>query len=190
MTTRTNRQKGFTLIETLIAIFLLTLTVGGLLELAAGGYYSVRYARNQLVADTMLQESLEYMHNSRDTNLQQGGTWQAWTQGFTACNSSTGCIVDPYTTGPKVTACRDLTSTGECPAISFYPNAGFYGYVGANYPAMNGQSFDTPTATSYVRTITMQPYGADQLQVTSTVQWMNGSVRKSASQSILLTNWQ
>lgn len=60
------KQQGFTLIETLIAVFILTLTIGGLLTLAANGYFSVRYARNQIVANNLLQESLEYIRNSRD----------------------------------------------------------------------------------------------------------------------------
>ncbi len=180
-----NKQAGFTLIETLIAIFILTLTIGGLLSLAANGYFSVRYARNQIVADELVQESLEYIRNSRDTSAQQNQTWAQWTGGFNTngCYSSDGCIVDPYTSNQKVRAC-----IGACEAIVFYPSYGFYGYQDSAYPV--AVTAGTPSATTYVRTITMQPASdPNQLTVTSTVQWLNGLAQQSTSQSILITNW-
>jgi prepilin-type N-terminal cleavage/methylation domain-containing protein len=195
------KQQGFTLIETLIAIFLLTLTVGGLMTMAANGYYSVRYARNQMVADTLLQESMEYIRNSRDTTIQQGGTWTQWvanfnvssngtvlggpnTQGcFTGSgNSGTGCIIDLYASSASVRACGVT-----CEAIAFYPG-GLYGYASSSYtsPLVSG----SPTTTTYIRTISMQQNGnPDQVIVNSTIQWRNGKSLKTISQSILMTNW-
>jgi prepilin-type N-terminal cleavage/methylation domain-containing protein len=185
------QQQGFTLIETLIAIFILTLTVGGLLELAAGGYFSVRYARNQIVADNLIQESLEYIRNDRDGAAQSGsGYWQAWEAKYGACTKNTGCIVDPYTTVP-VQHIEDCSAYPNqiCPTVTFYPSVGFYGYNTHTYPDI-GQSAQTPYPTTYIRTVTMQQ-GTDpnQLTVTVTVAWMNGSAPISSSQSFLLTNW-
>ncbi len=194
------QQQGFTLIETLIAVFLLTLTVGGLMTMAANGYYSVRYARNQIVADTLLQESMEYIRNSRDTNIQQNGTWSQWvanfnvssngtslgganTQGcFTGSGTSgTGCIVDPYTSGAHVRACG-----ATCEKIILYPS-GLYGY--ASSPYTSSLASGTPATTSYVRTISVQQNGPEQLTVTGTIQWLNGSASKTLTQSMLLTSW-
>ncbi len=191
-----NKQAGFTLIETLIAIFILTLTIGGLLTLAANGYYSVRYSRNQITANDLIEESLEYFHNSRDSAAQQGVGWSQWTADFNVsddgtvlggstpqgCYADSGCTVDLYTTNNHVKAC-DST----CPFI-YYTTNGYYGYDSSSYPL----SIDagTPTLTTYKRTITMHMNGPDQLIVTSTVTWMNGNTSKSASQSILLTNWK
>ncbi|MEO5646489.1 MAG: prepilin-type N-terminal cleavage/methylation domain-containing protein [Candidatus Paceibacterota bacterium] len=193
------QQQGFTLIETLIAIFLLTLTVGGLLELAAGGFYSVRYARNQLVADALLQESLEYFHNSRDTAVQNTIDWPTWLASFNVdssgtqiqgsagqgCFSSNGCIVDPYATNQKVKAC-----SSTCAPIVFYTSNDLYGYTSSTYPSQNGQTLNTASPTTYVRTITLQQSSPDQVTIVSKVQWLNGSAQKSTSQSILLTRWQ
>lgn len=180
-------QQGFTLIETLIATFILTLTIGGLLQLAASGYYSVRYARNQLVADTLLQESLEFVHNSRDTNAQAGGDWDTWGSRFSSCiaNSSTaGCIIDPYSNGAKIRACGNT-----CPSIVFFQNNGFYGYSGASYPQVNGQPVSGGIATSFIRSMVLTKPNPDQYVFTATVQWMNGSSLKRATQSVLITNW-
>ncbi|MDB5255145.1 MAG: seg [Candidatus Nomurabacteria bacterium] len=193
-----NKQSGFTLIETLIAIFLLTLTVGALLQLAAGGFYSVRYARNQMVATALLQESLEYMHSSRDTASIAGTDWQTWLTSFSVnqngtpigdtsqgCFSRNGCIVDPYTTVAKVRAC-DST----CPPITFFTSSGLYGYSSSTYLPINGQSVTSGTATSYVRTITMQINTPDQVTVNTSVTWLNGSSSKTVTQPVLLTKWK
>ncbi len=180
-------KKGFTLIETLIAIFILTLTVGGLLTLAANGYFSVRYARNQISADSLVQESIEYIRNSRDTAVQDGTDWPTWVGQFSSngCTSSTGCIVDPFNIGGSYF--RACGST--CEATSFYPTSGFYGYAtDGTYPATM-TSGAAPQTTTYVRTVTMHLVGSDQLVVNSTVRWFNGNAAKSTSQSTLLTNW-
>ncbi len=193
-----NKQRGFTLIETLIAIFLLTLTIGALLQLAAGGFYSVRYARNQLVANTLLQESLEYMHNSRDTASIAGADWQTWLTSFSVnengtplggtdqgCFTRNGCTVDPYTLAAHVKACAST-----CAPITFFTGSGLYGYANGTYPLINGQSYTSGTDTSYVRTMTMQLNSPDQMTVTATVSWLNGSASKTVSQSVLLTKWR
>jgi len=184
-------QAGFTLIETLIAIFLLMLTVGGLLTLAADGYFQVRYAKNQIIANSLLQESLEYIRNDRDTSFQQGVTWSDWVAKYSGdhgCFDANGCTVDPYTTiaTDHVIAC----ASDSCPAFTFYPTFGFYGYANTTYPSLYNQSAGSPYLTTYVRTITMQQASdPNQLTVTATMKWLNGNTSTSSSQSILLTNW-
>lgn len=197
-TTTTKNQKGFTLIETIIAIFILTVTVSSLLQLTAQGFYTVRYLRNQIVANNLMQEGLEFMRNSRDTFVGvNGGTFQDWVaaQAARGCmpdgsGSAAGCIVDPYTsTGAVVEPC-----TGSCQVFQFYEDTGFYGYgyKGHTYPqGLTGTT--APYYTDYIRTVRLytstDPLVADQVIVTSTVSWVNGSVRKTVSQSMLLTKW-
>ncbi len=192
---------GFTLIETLVAIFILTLSIGALLSLAAGGFYSVRYSRNQIVANNLLQESIEYIRNSRDTSFEQDILWDEWqinvlavgTDGNPTGNPSSGCLgtngcyVDPYTTGAKIKECQ----SGVCPFIYYYPNNAFYGYEGNPYPfpPILGTP---PFQTSFVRSIKIAPSGSstDQLVVTSTISWLNGTIQRSISQQTLITNWR
>ncbi|MES2225088.1 MAG: prepilin-type N-terminal cleavage/methylation domain-containing protein [Patescibacteria group bacterium] len=180
------QQQGFTLIETLIAIFILTLSIGGLLTLAAGGYYSVRYSRNQITANNLLQESLEYVRNSRDTAFQTNAGWNAWIGQFESngCMTTSGCMVDPYTTNIE----HVLRCNGACDALLFFPDAGFYGYGTGAYPS----AFRSSTAavkTNYIRTVTMKKTSTDQAVFTVKVQWLNGSNIKSATQSELITSW-
>lgn len=193
------KQRGFTLIETLIAILILTLSIGALLSLAAGGFFSVRYARNQIVANNLLQESLEYMRNTRDTSFNQGISWLDWENtilsvddsgnptgtGSDGCFSQNGCFVDPYATSARIKECP----ASGCPNVIYYPDEGFYGY-NASYPFTPGPS--QPFTTSFVRKITVETSAAssDQLIVSATISWLNGSTPKTISQSMLITNWK
>ncbi len=190
-------QTGFTLIETLVAVLILTLSIGALLSLASGGFYSVRYSRNQIVANNLLQESIEYIRNSRDSALEQGYTWDTWQQevlsvdvngnptgsGVDGCLSVDGCYVDPFTSDPKIKECD-----GDCPFVEYYPDNSFYGYL-ANYPFLISSQ---PYETSFVRKITVVPsmQTSDQLVVTATISWENGSAVRTLSQTTLITNWK
>jgi len=188
-----NTNRGFTLVETIVAIFVLSMAMGALLTLAANGFYSVRYARNQIVADNLMQEAVEFIRNTRDNKFlndsiggYDGGAnyskWVTLKSSFTGCFAASGCIVDIYTTGTNFIAC-----SGTCPYMKYYEANGLYAYNYA-YPFTGGTSYDT----SYVRTITMTPSAGTSgfVTVTVTVRWLNGGTTKTVSQSFLLTNWR
>lgn len=191
-------NKGFTLIETLIAILILTLSIGALLSLAAGGYFSVRYSRNQIVANNLLQESIEYIRNSRDTAFQKGQNWTDWQvnsllvdkngasgTGGQGCFSNNGCYVDPYALVSQIKECAD----GGCPPIVYFTDNGIYGYAENSYIFGDSPYF----TTSFVKTIkisTPSSGSLDQLVITATITWLNGQTQKTISQETLLTNWR
>lgn len=145
-------QKGFTLIETLVSILVLAICVDAVMSLAAQGFFSIRYAKNQMVANALAQEALEYIRNRRDTVYQQGGTWDQWRSEFNvdrngqvsplitnADGSTTGtlegcwshaktgrsCVISPYATGIRVKECRSFTfldDTPNCTPLTYYPS--------------------------------------------------------------------
>lgn len=178
-------QSGFTIIETVIAIFILSLAMGTLLTLAANGYYSVRYARNQIVADNLVQEAVEVIRNTRDNALYDEATntaarWAQLRNTFNPCFTTNGCVVDIYTTGSLVVAC-----SAKCPYLTYYENQGIYGYSFA-YPFSGGNTFPT----SYVRTVKMSQTQNDHIRGTVTVEWLDGGRTRSVVQDFLLTNWR
>lgn len=185
-------QEGFTLIETLVAIFILALTIGALLTLTAGGFFTIRYAKNDIVASNLLQESLEYVRNSRDTAAQQpNATWSNWLKVYedNGCTTAKGCIINPYdkTLSQQVQAC----TASKCPYLNYYTKNdkdGFYTYNTNNY-------FDSDKSytTSFIRTVTFDEIqvdaGVPQIVVTARMDWLNGTNPKSVTQSIVLTQW-
>jgi type II secretory pathway pseudopilin PulG len=182
-TTPHNHEAGFTLVETLIAILILAMTIGALLNLTAGGFFTIRYAKNDIVANNLLQESLEYIHNNRDSASQQGLTWDAWKSGFNACFAPSGCMINPYARDTNQIITKCLT---DCDNLVFYKGSNFYSYPVDNYI---GQGEDT-LVTSFVRTITMAPgLDPDQVVVTAKMSWMNGTNKKTITQSIIIAKW-
>lgn len=186
-------NQGFTLVETLIAILILSMTIGALMTLAANGFFSVRYARNDIVASSLLQESLEAVRNNRDTWIQQGKTWEDWKINFGApekifCFDDRGCIVDVYPLDPSEdTAISIRACSTSCPALNYFTTNNLYGY----YPSMLHPSSDTTDVitTTFVRTITMkESEDGNQVIVSARMDWKNGTASKYTTQSIILTN--
>ncbi len=166
---RTNA--GFTLVETVVAIFILSMSIGALLTLAAGGFFSVRYARNQIVADHLAQEALEYIRNDRDTASQARIPWNTWLVSLESAGCASACRVDAYAT-PHYQVC-----TNACPSFFYSATPPYY-------------SYSTQANTTYVRTVTIErAAGGRQLIVTARMSWKNGANTKTVSQSMLLSDW-
>lgn len=180
------QNQGFTLIETMVAIVILVITIGAIFSLAAGSIFSARYARNQITATYLLQESLESIRNDRDTAAQSPTfNWNTWISGFQSkgCMAQ-GCIVDPYLNQTlTVTSC----SGGDCPAVRYF-ESGFYGYNNTYEGINSNNSYNT----TFVRKIIFDSNSGDpnQYTVTGTITWYNGSQLKTLSQQMLITNWQ
>ena len=191
-------QKGFTLIETLIAILILALTIGALLTLTAGGFFSIRYAKNDIVAANLLQESLEFIRNTRDNAAQGGLDWNTWIDQYKQCRTdinSDGCIINPYSDayqGSYSVSDAVVGCSGDCPNLWYFPASGFYGYTGS-LNVFDPSNTDTNRyETSFVRTVKMDLVTTTpdpQLIVTARMDWLNGTNRKSTTQSIILTPW-
>ena len=191
------QQSGFTLIETLIAIFILALTIGALLTLTAGGFFSIRYAKNDIVASNLLQESLEYIRNTRDTAAQESlndsaVSWDTWKLQYDECFGSDGCVINPYPVSPSdvVDECPGGSRGNGCEPLSYLTDDGLYMYVqsGLTTPFQSSEFIET----SFIRNVVFEdistPTGP-QLRVTARMDWKNGTNDKHLTQSIILTPW-
>jgi type II secretory pathway pseudopilin PulG len=58
---------GFTLIETLVAVSIFTLSIIALLVVLTQGIADNNYAKRKVIAGYLAQEGIEYMRNMRDT---------------------------------------------------------------------------------------------------------------------------
>lgn len=127
--THQTTQKGFTLIETLTAIFLLLITVTGPLTAAQGGLRASFFARDQVVAFYLAQDAIETIKNNRD-NLALANSKisspPTWLSNLGSCQPSTNgvakkCTIDTsgsnisFATCPTVGSCLSLkiNSSGE-----------------------------------------------------------------------------
>jgi type II secretory pathway pseudopilin PulG len=77
-------SRGFTLVETLVAIGILMISIAGPLVVASKGLNAALFARDQMVASYLAQESLELVKNIRDNNVLEG---DSWIDGIEMCTS-------------------------------------------------------------------------------------------------------
>jgi len=122
-----NRKKGFTLIETLVAIFVLLVSTTGPLTFAQSGLRSSFLARDQIVAFYLAQDAIETIKSMRDNSSIQGNDWLAGipVQCFTAGQK---CQIDTIG-NVEVTTC----SSGGCDPLRINNNNQFG--VGGSGPA-------------------------------------------------------
>jgi prepilin-type N-terminal cleavage/methylation domain-containing protein len=153
-------NKGFSLIETLIAVFLITMGTAGAFALIQQTITFTSASSARLRAAYLAQEGIEIVRNIRDTNyLAQ----EAWDSGLSGCAS--GCEADYNDTILSAYAGRALKI-----------NSGLY-------------SYDSGTASFFKRRITVLPE-TNILNITSQVTWTERGKSYDVSAQTKLYNWR
>ncbi len=183
------KNKGFTLLETMIAVLILTVALNSLFTLVTSSLFSATYAKNKITAVYLAQEVVDYVRNDRDNTAFKGNNGGDWTS-FLAhygsgnmCFGSYGCVVEPADTNTttSVSAC---TSIG-CPTLFYDTGATNFDY----YTYKN--TFGSAVKTSFQRQVLMSTSnGGDELDMTVTVKWMNGGVANTQILRSSLLKWQ
>lgn len=172
------KQGGFTLVESMVAISILSMAVTGPLLIAQKGIGSAIYARDQITAFYLAQEAVEYVRNVRDTNRIQNAWWLK--QFCSPINSACATVNSMYKINAVYSTFNNADGTvntnaisecvGSCPALSFYVDTvsgdKFYGY--------DTGTGGTWTPTIFTRTIsinnTIHPSGREAL-ISVTISW-------------------
>ncbi len=200
------KNKGFTLVETMVAVLILTLTIVSLMTVVANSLFAARYAGDEITASYLLQEAVDYIRNDRDTSvfLQSGetggvgGPWDIFIAKYSNCtvekNLIGGCYLDVVNAnGGELLEFYD-TNDRE---LYYHPegeNGSYY-----NYDSTPNYSNPNPTdpkekvvMTDFTRQILAVPntLNPDEFNVTVTVSWKNGGLDKSRSLSTTLMRWQ
>ncbi|MFM7087939.1 MAG: prepilin-type N-terminal cleavage/methylation domain-containing protein [Candidatus Paceibacterota bacterium] len=184
-----NIQKGFTLVESLVAILIFSISVTTMLVFLGGGISEIDYVKRKVVANYLAQEGMEYIRNMRDTHMLYTTTGTGWPDFVTqmqACDatfSSDGCYYDPtvlfsYAPPQEIIQTPVIGCTGECPRLRYNPNTLEYDYNLAS------------EETSYVRTITVSVLpGQEEMYVYSKVKWNIKGQEYEVSFGGNLFNW-
>jgi prepilin-type N-terminal cleavage/methylation domain-containing protein len=136
-----NRNSGFTLIEALVALVILTLALGPALVLSSSVSSTASIIRNNLVAANLAQESLEVVRALRDSN---------WFNGLPFDNGLADGIYRIEWNS------NSLIALGNNPLLKL--DAGLYNYSSGN-------------DTVFKRTVTITKINAAELRIISDITW-------------------
>ena len=172
-----HRARGFTLIETLVAVLLLATSIVGPITLASKGLSAALIARDQMVAFYLAQDAMEYVRYVRDSNKLAG---QPWLTSLNACTGANGCTIDP--SSGTVAACA-----GTCSLINKHDD-------GAGHVYFTYSPSDNPTPQGFLRTVTLTAPSTGETTeelLTVSVSWraQSGVTRTIAVRENLL-DWQ
>ncbi|MBU1046215.1 type II secretion system GspH family protein [Patescibacteria group bacterium] len=163
-------KRGFTLIETFIAITVLLIAMSGPLVLVTKGLSISKIAKGQIVAMYLAQEAIEYIRNVRDTNILND---RGWLIGLTDCtNFGTKCKID--SPAQTVSSC----SLSGCENLKYDPVSYLYGYTSGNVSLIK-------------REIEINEIIPDkELEVVVTMSWQEGPNTRQFVVKERLLNWQ
>lgn len=156
-------QQGMTLIETLVAITILTVAIVAPMSLTMQSLSAAYYARDQIAAFNLGQEAIESVRSIRDGNILR----IAYDQPDPECAPMTLLCKIPIGT-PFVIDTRDntiTTCTGDCSPLQ--TDGDLYGY-------QSGWA-----DTRYTRTVSADfvEGTTDEIRVSVTVSWIAGPLQ-------------
>ena len=164
---RVNPLRGFTLVESMVAISILSLAVTGPLLIAQKGVGSAIYARDQITAFYLAQEAVEYIRNVRDSNRIEEVPWLSSLGECSVVSGTERCHIDAqhsdFKTVDAITSCTGAVSN-PCGKLAFYKNGvdAYYGYgIGPNW-----------TPTQYTREIFIDNRAvSNEALISVTIKW-------------------
>lgn len=176
------KNKGFTLVETLVAIAIFAFSITALISITATGVFNTNFVKNKFTASYLALEGAELVRNIRDTAILNDRTWVAI---FTDpsilanCYNDNFCYIDPE---PFIATPVAQNCPGICPFLNY--RRGDNGKF--NYDVADG---NTNFRSIFRRSINIRPIGSEEVLVTSRVEWEQGRELRSTEFSLNLTNW-
>lgn len=156
-------KKGFTLLEVIIAIFIITTGIVGVLGLISQTITVTNISSQRLIAAYLAQEGVEIVRNIRDTNwLEEAPSWD-----------------DGLTVGDWEGDYDDIQN------LTSWINPGNF----LNVDAAGFYSYSAGTQTKFKRKITIQPV-VNILEVSVLVEWQYKGNTYSISVQENLYNWR
>ena len=164
-------MRGFSLLETVIAIAILVAAILGPLTLASSSIRLASLAKNNLTAATLAEEGIDLIRTTRGNSLIAGSTWDSWIMGLQSgdCFAAAGCRIDAQNSNVE-----------SCIGFSCVLNldGDLYTYASGNPSAF----------TRKINIVEIAP--GVEVRVKSTVSWRDRFGIKSFELTEQMLNWQ
>ena len=177
------QTKGFTLIETLVAVTIFMIAIIAIYTFIVQGLQSTFFASRYTIATYLSQDGIEYVKHVRNSNGLNDNA--EWLDGLGACVDKT-CRVDTGILNPLENGAIEECGGGNCPALSYNEVINEYGYGNSN----NGWE-ESP----FTRSVTIQLIERDgtnedfSAKIESSVVWTEKGEQKSVKITDYLTDW-
>lgn len=109
-------EGGFTLVEAMFAIFILTFVIVQLMTVVSSSLYSARYAKQEIIMNFLIQEALDGIRNDRDSSVFLGEEgWESFVAKYTTkCLENKGCQIEIGVEGVEdIILCSDDDDCGK-----------------------------------------------------------------------------
>lgn len=170
-----NKKKGFSLIETLVALTILLVAVVGPISLIGDSLHRIYYAKDEIVAIGLAQEGVELVRRVRDTNKLNAVAWD------------TDIPVGYYTIEPGNISGVSNTFVKPCGSCVAEQPIYLDTTPGGLYWQSNPGSY---SATQFSRIVRIeQVVTGVENKVTSTVKWKTGGDIGTITISENIFNW-
>lgn len=174
-------RAGFTVLESIIAIFILSLSITGVFSAVQQSLSQSIIAKDEVRAFYLAQEAVEIIRNKRETNHLDkliNGSSNTWLFGIAEnaadpCYFGKTCMVDANTF--SLTYCG--LSWGSCAPLRQNATSFLYGYN------------STWNLTNIRREIQLESIAPDEIAVTVRVSWTSGFVTREFKVKTHLFKW-
>lgn len=201
-----NHNKGITLIETMVAVTVLTFALGGPYVLASQSLQAAGYAREEVLASRLGEEALEMVHSIRDNFAVDGNNWggagaTAWNTLISNCVSNACALSMPqqgaggsgvastiWNTAAVIPCGAATCASSVAKDVYLNPTTGVY----AQFSAVPGAAWAKETIT---REITLAPITlpsggqTGEYTITVTVNYQAGRVAKTIKVRDTIRDW-
>lgn len=180
-------KKGFTLIETIVAVAILSMAVAGPLTLAIKNIGAAAVSSDQIIAFYLAQEGTEYIRNKIDANILNGnaledGSGNNWLTDLDSCMASNGCYVNISKDANSVIGCSSVKCEGDGSDASLKFNDNGY------YIVPEGSS--EAVGTVFKRIIKIDNTNSNEAIVSATVSWTSKYGEKNFTMHDDIYNWR
>lgn len=192
--------RGFTLVEVLAAVMILSIGLIGSLKLIGYNLHNISFSEDRIIASGLVEDGLERLRNARDTNwLKETANWSDGIEGtgqerYIKIFCGNNAITDMSNPDPSGSTERalidDCVVDGNC-KIYAYANGPIKCYgndFGASYPPLN--SYTRGNFNNFYRLVHLEKINNDSISVAVTVRWSEGAQNKYLTAEEVLYNWQ
>ncbi|HEX8946813.1 MAG TPA: prepilin-type N-terminal cleavage/methylation domain-containing protein [Candidatus Paceibacterota bacterium] len=192
-------HSGFTLIETLVAIAILTIAIGGPFATAEHSIEAANIAQNKMTAAFLAQEGIEFVRAMRDNAYLSycysgvdAAACEYWWNGFTTNTYGGTYNILQCTTNGCALDTRVLSGELSFGSGSIAPCSAGNLTCGALYLTSDGQYTTQSTgntSTSFVRKISATQVSDTEIAVSSTVTWSTHGKPYAVTVKDYFTSW-